>query len=208
MVGLALYGLALALMVRAQIGVGPWDVLSFGLIEHFPLQYGQATIVVSVIVLLLWLPLRQRFGIGTLLNGLTVGLWADLALMLIPKTSELWLRIPSFAAGLVLLAFATVLYIGADFGPGPRDGLMTGLVRITKKPVWVVRTAIEATVLLVGWALLGWAFGTTVGAGTLIFAFGVGPLIQFFLPPVTRWRLARSARLADPNPGDADPSPA
>ena len=197
-VGLALYGFALALMVRAHIGVVPWDVLSFGLIENFDLTYGIATVVISVVVLLLWFPLRQRSGIGTLMNGLTVGLWADLALMFVPKTDELWLRCVYFAVGLVILAFATVLYIDADFGPGPRDGLMTGLVRVTKQPVWLVRTVLEGSVLILGWALIGWGFGTTVGVGTLIFAFGVGPLIQLFLPPVTRWRARRSARLADP----------
>lgn len=201
LIGLAMYGLALALMVRAQVGVAPWDVLSFGLIEHLNISYGFATIAVSVIVLLLWIPLKQRFGIGTILNGITVGLWADLGLSLLPEISDLWLRILFFATGLVLLAFATVLYIGADFGPGPRDGLMTGLVRVTKWPVWLVRTLIEGSVLVIGWALIGWVFGTTVGIGTLVFAFGVGPLIQLFLPPLTRWRIARSAKLADPETG-------
>ena len=198
LVGLILYGVALAFMIRGGIGLAPWDVLAVGTAMHVPLSFGAVVVALSVVVLLLWIPLRQRFGIGTLMNGLTVGLWADLALLVVPVTDELWLRCIYFGAGLVILAFATVLYIDADFGPGPRDGLMTGLVRITKQPVWLVRTVLEGRVLLLGWALIGWGFGTTVGVGTLVFAFGVGPLIQLFLPPVTRWRARRSARLADP----------
>lgn len=185
LVGLVLYGVALALMVRAGLGVAPWDVLTLGIEGVTPLGYGTITVLVSFVVLLLWIPLRQRLGIGTLCNALLVGPSADLGLLLIPEVDSLWARVPMFVAGLVLLAFATGMYIAARFGPGPRDGLMTGLVRVTKWPVWVVRTILEGSVLLAGFLL-----GGPVGLGTVAFAFGVGPLIGWFLP----WFEARAAR--------------
>ncbi|KJQ54634.1 membrane protein YczE [Microbacterium sp. SA39] len=191
LVGLFLYGVALGLMVRAGIGVAPWDVLALGVAGQSGIGYGTVTVLVSIVVLLLWIPLRQRVGVGTLLNALLVGPSADLTLAVIPPVPSIWVGAPMFIVGLVLLAFATGLYIAASFGPGPRDGLMTGLVRVTGWRVWIVRTLIEGSVLLVGFVL-----GGPVGVGTVLFALGVGPLIGWFLPRVTRRREERSRRVA------------
>lgn len=194
-IGLFLYGVALGFMVRGGIGVAPWDVLALGLAGQSGIGYGAMTVIVSIGVLLLWIPLRQRVGLGTVLNALLVGPSADLALALIPAPSTVWIGAPMFVFGLLLLAFATGLYIAADFGPGPRDGLMTGLVRRTGWAVWLVRTLIEGSVLLVGFLL-----GGPVGVGTVLFAFGVGPAIGWFLPRITRMREARSRQLATVRP--------
>lgn len=191
LVGLMLYGVALGFMVRGGIGVAPWDVLALGVAGRSALGYGMVTVLVSIVVLLLWIPLRQRLGLGTVLNALLVGPAADLTLLALPAPENVWIGAPMFVFGLVLLAFATGLYIAADFGPGPRDGLMTGLVRITGWRVWIVRTLIEGSVLLVGFLL-----GGPVGVGTVLFAFGVGPLIGVFLPWITRLRQGRSRQLA------------
>ncbi|WP_235201425.1 membrane protein YczE [Microbacterium sp. CH12i] len=176
LIGLFLYGIGIAFIVRGEIGAAPWDVLSQGIARHVPLSFGVITILVSVVVLVLWLPLRQRFGIGTVLNALLVGPSADVGLMLIPPGQPLWLRIAFFVIGLLVLAAATGLYIGAHFGPGPRDGLMTGLHNRTGWPIWIVRTGLEVTVVAIGWAL-----GGNVGLGTLTFALLVGPLCQYFM---------------------------
>jgi len=191
LIGLFLYGVALGLMVHGGIGVAPWDVLALGVAGQTGIGYGAVTVLVSIIVLVLWIPLRQRVGLGTLLNSLLVGPSADLALALIPEPPSIWVGAPMFVAGLVLLAFATGLYIAADFGPGPRDGLMTGLVRRTGWPVWLVRTLLEGSVLAIGFLL-----GGPVGVGTVLFAFGVGPLVGWFLPWTTRLRQTRSRQLA------------
>lgn len=176
LIGLFLYGIGIAFMVRGEIGAAPWDVLTQGIATHVPLTFGVITILTSIVVLLLWLPLRQRYGIGTLLNALLVGPSADVGLLLIPTGQPLWLRIGFFVVGLVVLAAATGMYIGAHFGPGPRDGLMTGLHKRTGWPIWIVRTGIEIVVVAAGWAL-----GGNVGVGTLAFALLVGPLCQYFL---------------------------
>ena len=191
LVGLFLYGVALGFMVRGSIGVSPWDVLALGLAGQTGIGYGIMTVLVSIVVLVLWIPLRQRLGLGTVLNALLVGPSADLALAVIPQPDSVWIGAPMFVFGMLLLAVATGLYIAADFGPGPRDGLMTGLVGRTGWPVWLVRTLIEGGVLLIGFLL-----GGPVGVGTVLFAFGVGPLIGWFLPRITRRRAARSRRLA------------
>lgn len=191
LLGLFLYGVALAFMVRGGIGVAPWDVLALGVAGNSGIGYGTVTVLVSIVVLLLWIPLRQRVGIGTLLNALLVGPSADIALLIIPAPPSVWIGAPMFVVGLLLLAFATGLYIAADFGPGPRDGLMTGLVARTGWPVWLVRTLIEGSVLLIGFLL-----GGPVGVGTVLFAFGIGPLIGWFLPWTTRMRAVRSRQLA------------
>lgn len=176
LLGLFLYGVGIAFMIRGEIGAAPWDVLSQGIAKHLPLSFGIITILVSAVVLLLWLPLRQRFGIGTVLNALLVGPSADIGLLLIPVGQPLWVRIGFFVIGLIILSAATGLYIGAHFGPGPRDGLMTGLHKRTGWAIWIVRTGLEVTVVAVGWAL-----GGNAGVGTLAFALLVGPLCQYFM---------------------------
>lgn len=177
LVGLLLYGIALAMMIRATLGVAPWDVLSQGITNHLPLGFGVVTIAVGALLLLIWIPLRVRPGVGTVLNVLLVGPAADLGLWLLPAPEVLWMRILLFAGGLLTLAIATGLYIGARFGPGPRDGLMTGLHQRTGWPIWAVRAGIELTVLAIGWVL-----GGNVGFGTVAFALLVGPLIGVTLP--------------------------
>lgn len=190
--GLFLYGISLALMIRGGIGLSPWDVLAVGTHNHVPmLPFGTVVILTSILVLLLWIPLRQKPGLGTLLNALLVGPAADVGLAFIPAAPNYVLGVVFFVAGLLLLAVATAVYISAAFGPGPRDGLMTGLVRVTGWKIWIVRTLLEGSVLIVGVLL-----GGPVGLGTVLFVFGVGPLIGWLLPPVQAWRDRRSARMA------------
>lgn len=177
LVGLFLYGVAIAAMVRAGIGVSPWDVLSQGVTVQTAIPFGWVTNIIGALVLLLWIPLRQKPGIGTVLNVLLVGPSAELGLAVIPSPTLLWQQILVFALGLLTLAVATGLYIGAGYGPGPRDGLMTGIHRRLGLPIWLVRTAIETTVLLIGWML-----GGTVGVGTLAFALLIGPMVGTALP--------------------------
>ncbi|HET8795868.1 MAG TPA: hypothetical protein VFM62_05780 [Arthrobacter sp.] len=171
--GLFLYGSAIALMVRANIGSSPWDVFGQGLSRTVGISFGLATIVISGMVLLLWIPLRERLGFGTVANAILVGVFADLAMLVLSTPQHLALQSLMFLAGLLMLALASALYIGAGMGPGPRDGLMTGLVRVTGKRVWMVRTSLELVVVVIGWLL-----GGVVGIGTLIFALTIGPLIQ------------------------------
>ncbi|CAG7622743.1 YitT family protein [Leucobacter soli] len=177
LIGLFLFGFGVSLIVRGDLGAAPWDVLTLGIISHIPVSFGVVTISVSIIVLLCWIPLREKPGIGTLLNAVLIGPSADVGFLVLPETTELWLRILYLVLGVVLIGVASGLYIGARLGPGPRDGLMTGLHRVTKLPIWVTRTGLEATVLLIGWLL-----GGTVGFGTLFFVLAIGPLCQVFLP--------------------------
>ncbi|WP_287929796.1 hypothetical protein [Arthrobacter sp.] len=174
--GLFLYGIAISLMIRGNIGASPWDVFAQGTSRTTGISFGLCTIIISGIVLLFWIPLKQKPGVGTIANAVLVGAFADLGLAVIPQASHLLFQVLLFAAGLFILAFATALYIGAGMGPGPRDGLMTGLVRVTGRPVWMIRTGIELTVVLVGFFM-----GGVVGAGTAAFALGVGPLTQVTL---------------------------
>ncbi|NYF09460.1 putative membrane protein YczE [Leifsonia sp. AK011] len=184
-VGLFLYGFAIALIVRAAIGVSPWDVLTQGIVAQTGLSFGLVTNIVGGLVLLLWIPIRQRPGVGTVLNVLLVGPSAEFGLWLIPEQTNLIVRVALFAGGLALLAVATGLYIGAGYGPGPRDGLMTGIHRRWDIRIWIVRTAIEVTVLSIGWVL-----GGNVGIGTLLFALLIGPMVGVTLP-LLRVRLPR-----------------
>jgi len=177
MIGLFLYGIGIALIVRGAIGVAPWDVLTQGIDNYTGWGFGLITVLLSGVVLLFWIPIRQKPGIGTLLNALLVGPFAQFGLWLIPEGLDLWLRIILFAVGLLVLAVATGLYIGAHFGPGPRDGLMTGLHKRTGLKIWIVRTSIEVTVLGIGWVL-----GGNVGIGTVLFALLIGPLCNWTIP--------------------------
>lgn len=175
--GLFLYGFGLALMVQAGIGVAPWDVLTQGVSRQTGLPFGLVTNLIGLLVLALWIPIRQRPGIGTVLNVLLVGPSAQLGLWLVPPQTDVLSRIVVFAGGLAMVALATGLYIGAGYGPGPRDGLMTGIHRRWGWKIWIVRTVIEVTVLAIGWAL-----GGNVGIGTLAFALLIGPMVGVTLP--------------------------
>ena len=175
--GLFLYGIAISLIVRAAIGVAPWDVLSQGVVKQTGLSFGFVTVALSVVVLLLWIPIKQKPGIGTVLNALFVGPSAEVGLAILPVPDSLVMQVVFFAGGLALLAVATGLYIGARFGPGPRDGLMTGIHRKFGWKIWIVRTAIEVTVLSIGWLL-----GGNVGIGTVAFALLIGPMVNITMP--------------------------
>lgn len=196
LVGLSGYGLSMAMMVRSGLGLDPWDVFHQGLALRTGMTIGLASAVVGVAVLLAWIPLRNRPGIGTVANVVVIAVTVDLALWLIPTPTSMAVRIALMLGAVVLNAISTVLYIGAGLGPGPRDGLMTGLVVRTGRSVRLVRTTIEVSVLTVGWLL-----GGTVGIGTVVYAFGIGPLVQLFvrLTPdrvlaVSGWAPVDSAR--------------
>jgi len=197
--GLALYGASSALLVRAGLGLEPWGVLHQGLAARTGLSIGVVSIVVGAVVLLLWIPLRQRPGLGTVSNVFAVGIAMDATLALVPAVHGLGAQIPLMAAGIVLNGVATGLYISARFGPGPRDGLMTGLNLLTGGSIRLVRTAIEVAVVVTGFLL-----GGSLGAGTVLYALAIGPLAQFFL------RLfdlpapgARTSPVAGPTPREA-----
>lgn len=177
LVGLVIYGFATALMVRSDLGLNPWDVLHQGVDERTSLSFGSVVILTGLTVLLLWIPLRQRPGIGTISNVILIGIAADLGLRLIPVASDLPSQAAMLVVGILLLAAATSAYIGAGLGPGPRDGLMTGLAARSGWPVAIVRTAIELSVLAIGWWL-----GGAVGVGTLLYAVTIGPLVQATMP--------------------------
>ncbi|MFL6023626.1 MAG: YczE/YyaS/YitT family protein, partial [Marmoricola sp.] len=175
--GLVLYGLTLAMIIRGTLGNAPWDVLHQGLADHLPIDIGTALIVVSFVVLLLWIPIRELPGLGTIANAVLIGLAADVFLALIAEPDALAARVALTVAGVALNGLATALYIGSQLGPGPRDGLMTGLHRRTGVSVRLVRTGLEVTVVVIGFFL-----GGTVGPGTLLYALAIGPMVQLFLP--------------------------
>jgi uncharacterized membrane protein YczE len=176
-VGLAMYGVSLALFIRAGLGLDPWDVFHQGVAGRTGLSIGVVVIIASFLVLLLWIPLRQKPGFGTLANAVLVGVFADVGLALIPAFSHLGGQIAMLVGAVVLNGIATACYIGARFGPGPRDGLMTGLARRTGWSVRIARALIEVAVLAVGWLL-----GGSVGVGTVVYALAIGPLVQLLLP--------------------------
>ena len=178
-VGLVLYGFTMALMVQSGLGLDPWDVFHEGLTHHVPLTFGQVVIVVGAIVLLLWIPLKQRPGVGTVLNVLIIGLAADAGIALVAPPEDLWARIVLLVLGVVGNGLAGALYIGARLGPGPRDGLWVALVERTGISVRRVRTGLELAVLLTGFLL-----GGTVGVGTVLYALTIGPIVQFSLKHV------------------------
>jgi uncharacterized membrane protein YczE len=175
-IGLLLYGASLALMVRADLGLNPWSVLHQGLSERTGISLGMIVNLVGLLVLLVWVPLRQKPGVGTICNVLLIGTAADVALWALPPIEGLALRIAFLAAAIVLNGAATAAYIGAGLGPGPRDGLTTGLVRITGWRIGWARTAIEVAVLVMGWLL-----GGVAGVGTVLYALANGPLVQGFM---------------------------
>jgi uncharacterized membrane protein YczE len=179
----------MALIIRSALGNMPWDVLHQGLADRLGWSIGTVAIAVGALVLLAWIPLRQRPGLGTVSNVVVLGLALDATLAVVPDPSSLPVRIGLLVAGVLLNAVATAAYIGVHLGPGPRDGLMTGLVRRTGRSVRLVRTTIEVAVVACGWLL-----GGTLGVGTVLYALAIGPLVQVLLP-----------RLSLPTPPEAAP---
>lgn len=179
LLGLLLFGWGLAFMVAADLGLGPWEVFHQGVSFHTPIKIGTVGIITGLVVMLLWIPLRERFGLGTVLNVVLIGIVIDVTLLWLTTPVSTALRWGYLIGGIVAIGVGSGLYIGAGLGPGPRDGLMTALAR-RGWPIAAVRTGIELTALTGGWLL-----GGTVGVGTVLFAFGIGPLIQVFLPLLT-----------------------
>jgi len=184
MFGLTLFGVSIGLMVRGHLGLAPWDVLHSGLVHWVPITLGQAIVAASFVVLVFWWPLGERPGIGTLANALVVGLLTDLTLTVVPEVQGWVGQASLLVGGVVLNGLASAIYIGAQLGRGPRDGLMTGLARRTGRSLRLVRTLLEVVVLALGLAL-----GGAAGVGTLLFAALIGPVTQFFLP----WVAVRQA---------------
>ncbi len=188
--GLVGLGFGIAMMIRARLGVSSWDVLHLGIAHHLGVSFGTVVVGVGLVVLLGWIPLHQRVGIGTVVNTLVVGWIADGALALLPEPRELVWRGLLLVGGVVVVGVGIGLYIGAGLGPGPRDGLMTGLAA-RGHPLWLVRMGLELSALAVGWVL-----GGDVGVGTLVFALGIGPLGHFFL---ARFHLAVEPTRTEPD---------
>jgi uncharacterized membrane protein YczE len=198
LIGLFLYGAGCALTVEAGLGVDPWTVFAQGLSLRTGIGIGWVTNIVGFFVLLLWIPLRQKPGVGTIANILLVGTSMQLVLGIVPPVSGLLAQIATLLAGILVVAIASGLYIGARFGPGPRDGLMTGLNSRLGWPIWLCRALVELTVLAIGWML-----GGTVGIGTVLFAALIGPLVHVALPLFDtgrRRRVPERARPADSAP--------
>ncbi len=180
LVGLWLYGTSMGMFVRSGLGLDPWDTFHYGLQTRWGISFGSVVIVVGFAVLLLWIPLRQWPGVGTVANAVVIGLATDSTLNLLAAPTGLPARWALLVGGLVLNGIAGALYIGSQLGPGPRDGLMTGLARRTGLSLRLVRTTLELTVLAVGWLL-----GGVVGIGTILYAVLIGPIVQLVLPLVT-----------------------
>jgi len=178
--GLILYGVSLALQIRAGLGLDPWDVFHQGISDKTGLSFGTIVIITGALVLLAWIPLRQKPGIGTVSNVFVLGIVVDITLSLLGDVHGFGYQLALLTTGVVLNAIAGAAYIGAGLGPGPRDGLMTGLVRVTGRGVGVIRTSIEVSVLAIGFIL-----GGTVGLGTVVYALSIGPLLGFLLPLFT-----------------------
>ncbi|PFG32431.1 putative membrane protein YczE [Sanguibacter antarcticus] len=175
--GLTLYGVSMAMMFRSGLGLNPWDVFHGGVARHLPLSMGTIVVLTAVLVLALWIPLRQAPGLGTVANAVWLGVALDLALWVLPQADALAVQVPLLLGGIVLNGLAGALYIGSQLGPGPRDGLMTGIARKTGGSLRVIRTGIEVVVVALGWVL-----GGTVGIGTILYALAIGPLVQRFMP--------------------------
>jgi uncharacterized membrane protein YczE len=175
-IGLLIYGLAVSMVVNAKVGIPPWDVFAQGISIQLNTSYGVASIIVSVIVLLFWIPLKVKPGIGSIMNAILIGLWADFWTQYLPKMDFYWGNLVMFLLGTCTVAFATGLYITSNLGSGPRDGLILGLTKRLGWKVWQVRTVIEVVVLGVGWVM-----GGQVREGTLIFALTIGYLMQISL---------------------------
>ncbi len=189
--GLVLFGAGIGLMLRSNLGVPPWDVLHQGLAIRFGLTVGIWSVIVSLLVLLAWIPLGERFGLGTVLNAVVIGVMIDVTSAVVPEAGSPWAAWPMLLGGVLIIGIASGMYIGANLGPGPRDGLMTGIAR-RGPSIRLTRSIIEVTVLAAGWLL-----GGTFGVGTVLFAISIGPLVQFFL---RRWEIVSET------PGSLTPS--
>ena len=176
-VGLIVCGVAFAIMLRANIGLDPWDAFHQGISRMTGVAIGTVTVIVSFAVLVLWIFLRQKLGIGTIMNSITIGVTINVFYAWIPDAPNYLIGVGYFLVGILINGVGISMYIGGGLGPGPRDGLMTGLVKKTGRPVWFVRTAIEVVVLA-----LGWAFGGSLGLGTVLYAFIIGPVVHVMLP--------------------------
>lgn len=201
LVGLFLYGAGCALTVEAGLGVDPWTVFAQGLSVRTGIGIGWITNIVGFFVLLLWIPLRQKPGVGTVANILLVGTSMQIVLGLVPPATGLFAQVGLLLGGIVVVAVASGLYIGAHFGPGPRDGLMTGMNARLGWPIWLCRALVELSVLAVGWLL-----GGTVGIGTVLFAVLIGPLVHVALPLLDTRRAPRRAAVAEATEGSAQPA--
>jgi len=180
LIGLVLFGVGIALMLQSGLGLPPWDVLHQGLTEQFGLTVGIWSIIVSFLVLLLWLPLRERYGVGTVFNAIIIGVVIDVAAAAIPEPDNVWIDASMLTTGIFLIGLASGMYIGANLGPGPRDGLMTAIAR-RGLSIRLTRWGLEIAVLIAGILM-----GGTFGVGTIAFALLIGPIVQFFLP---RWSI-------------------
>lgn len=203
MVGLTGFGVSLAMLLESGLGGAPWDVLHAAVADRIGLSVGSVSIAVSFVVLLLWIPLRERIGIGTVANSIWVGVSIDLGMLVLPEVRTLPIAVAMMIGGVVLNGISGAVYIGAQLGAGPRDGLMTGLGRVLRRPVGPVRIALEIIVLATGWAL-----GGPLGAGTVLYAIGLGPIIQLTLPYVTlRVRTDRERSVPTRRRRSPQPSP-
>ncbi|MEA1902672.1 MAG: hypothetical protein U9N56_04010 [Actinomycetota bacterium] len=178
LLGTTAFGIGIGLMLQSGFGLPPWDVLHEGLTERFGLSVGKWSILISFVVIAIWLPMKERLGIGTLVNAVVIGVMIDVTASVVPEAQILWLQVVMMALGVLAIGVGSGMYIGANLGPGPRDGLMTAIAR-RGPSIRLTRTVMEGTVLIVGWIL-----GGTVGVGTVAFALLMGPIVQFFLP---RW---------------------
>jgi uncharacterized membrane protein YczE len=176
LLGLFVYGIGVAFLVHAAIGIAPWDVLAQGISLQTGITFGQATIAVSLMVMLMWIPLRVRVGLGSVLNAILIGVFADIVLAVLPPIDLYWQKLGIFVVGLLIVSYATGLYISCGMGKGPRDGLMIGLATKLQRPFWQVRTAVEILVVTAGFLL-----GGQVREGTLLFALSIGYLNQLSL---------------------------
>ena len=178
LIGTSVFGIGIGLMLQSGLGLPPWDVLHQGLTERVGLSVGVWSILVSFVVIAVWVPLKERLGIGTLTNAIVIGVMIDVTASVVPAAEEAWIQFAMMAVGVLTIGWGSGMYIGANLGPGPRDGLMTAIAR-RGPSIRLTRTVMEATVLVAGWLM-----GGTVGIGTVVFAFLMGPIVQFFLP---RW---------------------
>ena len=176
-IGLIVCGLAFAIMLRAAIGLDPWDAFHQGISFITGVSIGTVVVIVGFAVMFLWIFLKQKLGLGTIMNAITIGIAINVFYAWIPSASNYLIGVVYFIVGILINGLGISMYVGGGLGPGPRDGLMTGLVKRTGKPLWLIRTAIEVVVLG-----LGWAFGGTIGLGTVLYAFTIGPVVHVMLP--------------------------